>query len=335
MKTKINQIWEDLENNQSCSDGLQVRRYSNNFLPSVFVGIKSPEKYLCIAALIKSSLKIDISSYKNLRDVNLLLFKDKTKRNFLIISLVNSQHKDVFSVLCEDLLFSISQVTKEEIIVNELISRFEKWKSLFDKISLQGLSEQEQRGLYGELFFLRKFLQNNNDIINVINSWVGCEKQIRDFQLFNWSVEVKTTHGKNHQKVHISSERQLDISHIENIFLYHISLDIEKQSGETLNDIVDSLYKILESNFIALNHLRAKLFEAGYFDHQKIYYEKTGYFVRYDNFYKVENDFPRIEEKDIRNGVGDVKYSIILSQCSNYLINEQQIFKILMTNEQY
>lgn len=329
---KINHIWEELENDKSFSHGLLLRRYSGSVLPDVFIALKSPEKFRCIAAAITSSFKINLTSFSNLRDINVELISDdkKQEKNILLFKLLNNQHRDIFSVLCEDLIASISTVTNETQLVKELLNRFEKWKSLFDRAAAQGLSAEEQRGLFGELFFLRKFLQSNNDFIAVISSWVGSEKQIRDFQSGTWSVEVKTTHGNNHQKVHISSERQLDISNLENLFLYHLSLEIRQQSGETLNKIVDSVSKILVSDFTLFNRFKSKLLEAGYFDQHRHLYEHTGYFIRQDVFYKVENEFPRIEEKDIRNGVGDVKYSIIVSQCSDFIRTEQQIFQILI-----
>jgi hypothetical protein len=66
--------------------------------------------------------------------------------------------------------------------------------------------------------------------------------------------------------------------------------------------------------------LKSKLLEGGYFkDHKNLY--ETGYALRQEAFYKVEGDFPRIEERDIRNGIGDVKYSIILSQCSSFVLS--------------
>jgi hypothetical protein len=78
-----------------------------------------------------------------------------------------------------------------------------------------------------------------------------------------------------------------------------------------------------------LNCFRSKLIEAGFFDNHRQVYENTGYFIRQGLFYKVENDFPRIEEKDLRNGVGDVKYSIVISQCPDYLLKEENVFQII------
>lgn len=331
MMTKIDQIWEQLENDNSFSHGLLFRRYSGSVLPDVFVAIQNPEKCRCIAASINNDVPVDLSVYSNLRDINVELIPDENKpdKSILLFKLLNNQHKDIFSVLCEDLIASISSLTDESKLVRELINRFGKWKSLFDKASSQELSPEEQRGLFGELFFIGKFLQNNQGFLNVVNSWVGCEKSVRDFQSGVWSVEVKTTSGNNHQKIHISSERQLDTTNLENLFLYHLSLEARQQSGETLNQIVDSILEILISDFAALTRFKNKLLTGGYFDHHRQLYESAGYFVREDTFYRVENDFPRIEEKDVRQGVGDVKYSIIISGCSGFTVPEQEVFQII------
>jgi hypothetical protein len=329
---KINQIWEQLENDISFSYGLLLRRYSGSVLPDVFIALKTPEKFRCIAATISNTISVNLVSFSNLRDIKVELIPDEKKqeKNILLFKLLNNQHRDIFSVLCEDLIANISSIINEAQLVKELLNRFEKWKSLFDKASAQELSAEEQRGLFGEVFFIRKLLQSKSGSLSIINSWVGPEKKIKDFQSGSWCVEVKTTHGNNHQKVHISSERQLDTRDLGNLFLYHLSLEARQRSGETLNQIVDSVSEYLSTDFNSLNRFKNKLLEAGYFDQHRHLYEHTGYFIRQDIFYKVENDFPRIEERDIRNGVGDVNYSIVISQCSDFIRTEQQVFQTLM-----
>lgn len=329
--TKINQIWDELANDKSVAKGLLLRRYSGAVLPDVYVAIQHPEKLFCICISISDSIEVSISSFSNLQEIQVDLYPSPTQtgKNALVFKLLNFQHKDIFIVLCDDLIASVSTETNEKKLVKEILNRFEKWKSLFNKIGLQGLTPEEQRGLFGELYFLRKYFQVNYNFLDVINTWLGTEKQVRDFQSGTWAVEVKTTHGNNHQKVHISSERQLDTTNLDDLFLYHISLEQMQNSGETLNDIVDSLYAILETDAIALNKLKSKIYEAGYFELQRSLYDGKGYFIRQNVFYKVENDFPRIQENEIRVGVGDVKYSIILSQCLSFVHDETDVFNIL------
>jgi hypothetical protein len=327
--TKINQIWEELENDKSFSKGLLIRRYSGAVLPDVYVAMQHPEKLFCICISISDSIEVNISSFSNLQEIQVDLYPSPTQtgKNTLVFKLLNFKHKDIFTVLCEDLITSIANETNERQLVREILNRFEKWKSLFNKIGLQGLTPEEQRGLFGELYFLRKYLQANSNFLEIVNTWIGTEKQVRDFQSGTWAVEVKTTHGNNHQKVHVSSERQLDITNLEDLFLYHISLEQMQNSGETLNDIVDSVIAILEADTLAVNKFKSKIYEVGYFELQRSLYDGKGYFIRQNVFYKVENDFPRIQESEIRVGVGDVKYSIILSQCLSFVQDETAVFE--------
>lgn len=331
---KIKEIWNDLENDESVSQGILYKRFSKDILPDVFVAYQQPEGFIGIAVHIKDTV-VDVRRYANLRDISVEEFIDEKLKGEKVyfVKLLNNQHKDIFSVLCEDLLSAISKLTDEKIVIRELFNRFEKWKSLFDKANLEGLSNEEQRGLYGELYFLRKFLSDTDNITSKIKSWTGPSKQIKDFQFGSWGLEVKTTSGNNHQKIHISNERQLDTSNITNLYLNHLSLELREGAGETLPEIVDSIIEILKSDIPALNQFKNLLFEAGYFEHHRELYLSKGYLIRNNTYYKVEGYFPRIEENNIPSGVGDVKYSIIVSGCSEYIITENEVLQNLVFNE--
>lgn len=327
---KIDQIWKELAKQQSKNDGLLLRRYSATVLPNIFVALSGEEQSRCVAATVNNSIRINLSSYSNFRDISLeLLPSDSGSNKIILIKLLNPAHSDIFSVLSEDLIVSISHLTDEEQLIKVLLNRFEKWKSLFDQVSQPGLSSEQQQGLYGELFLLRKLLGFCSEKVLCIDSWVGCLGEIRDFQSGNRSIEVKTTQGNNHQRIQVSSERQLDTRNVEFLYVFHVSLDVRHNSGETLNQIVESLIVLLSENTIATNRFRSKLMESGYFDVQREFYAEVGYFIRQETFYLIEGRFPRIEENELRSGVGDVSYSIILSQCSDYIRSEEQVLETI------
>jgi hypothetical protein len=223
------------------------------------------------------------------------------------------------------LIFGVSEVTNEQTLVEKLLERLAKWQSLFEKVGKQGLSGEAQRGLYGEVYFLRFFLNNTSDKNHCLKSWLGPEKAIQDFQHSNWAVEVKTTHGNNHQKIHISSERQLDDSIIEKIFLYHLSLDIRVGNGESLNSLIDEVFELLNDNTMACNLFKLKLLESGYYETHRPLYEERTYIIRQENLYRVSGNFPRITENQIPIGVGDVRYSIVLSESEEWRVDQQTL----------
>jgi hypothetical protein len=327
---RIKEIWYQLENNTSTVAGLFKQRYSETSRCDVYLGIKYPENYRLLIIKTPFSVGKDFKFQYEFRGLKFdKVYDDDPEYLLLNLVLVDRQFKDVFDTLIADVISDIIELTDIKLILKNFTNRLIKWQSLFEKFGQQGLGPEEQRGLFGELYFLRECLNNGFDFMKILNAWVGPSNEVRDFQAGSWSLEVKTTHGNNHQKVHISSERQLDTSHLENLFLFHLSLELRHGSGETLNDIVDSVIEILSIEFASLNCFRSKLIEAGFFDNHRQVYENTGYFIRQGLFYKVENDFPRIEEKDLRNGVGDVKYSIVISQCPDYLLKEENVFQII------
>ena len=329
--TKINEIWSEMENDVSSSSGLLLRRYSTSVLTDVYIALRKTEKLRCIALKLTNGNSINLSQYANLKDIKAELIpdeKDSTK-TFLLILLTNKVHEDVFATLCADLITGISAISDEKIVVKELLNRLEKWKSLFDKASAEGLSAEEQRGLYGELYFLKKWIINSNDVSKCIQAWVGPEKAIRDYQLSDWALEVKTTHGNNHQKIQISSERQLDTATLKTLLLLHLSLEVQHKNGDTLNNIVQEIIELLNGDIASQTRFKSKLLQAGYFNHHKVLYRDIGYQIRDEKYYLVRNEFPRLEERDIRPGVGDVKYSVILSEYTDYIIEESAVLQMI------
>lgn len=328
---KIEKIWRELEDAQPLRSGLLYKRYSGAVKPDVYVAIKSPEKLRCIAAHLDTTVELHLKNWDKFRDIKIQCLPDEKHpdKQFLLVLLLDNLHRDIFSTLSEDLIQQISDIIHESELIKLLFLRLEKWSLMFEKMNQQGLLDEAQRGLYGELYFLRKFLQNIPNADYCINSWKGTEKSVQDFQFADWAVEIKTTHGKNQQKLHISSERQLDISLVPNIFLIHYSLEVRQNHGETLNDVVDSLFEMLSDRPATYNLFQLKLLESGYFDNHRDIYAETGYSIRQENIYRITDDFPKITEAQIPSGVGDVRYSLIVSANEDWILSEEILFEKL------
>lgn len=330
MNNDILEIWVNME--QSNKTGLLKRLYTNDSDLYIYAVFQNPEKHYGIALSCNKSTYIDVSPFSNLRDLQVTLTQDNSfpENNLLVIKLLHHQCRDVFSIMCENMIQSVLPLCSEKQVLRTIINQLEKWQALFEKMKGEGLTSSEQQGLYGEMHFLQKFIARQ-EAVAALNSWVGTDKGIRDFQYNDWAVEVKTTAGNNHQKVIINSERQLDESLLENLFLFHLSVEVARKNGESLNAKVYSIRATLQDNVSALNLFNNKLLEAGYFEKHTHLYEEKCYQVRDENYYKIGGDFPRIKEKEIRNGVGDIKYSVILSQCKEYLVFENTVFNMINT----
>lgn len=325
---RILEIWSSIE--QSNEAGLLKRLYSSDSELHVYAIFQNPENHCGIALSYSKDISVDISPFSNLRDLQVSIQTDSSfsQNNLLIIKLLYDQSRDVFAVMCENMVQSVLSLHSERDVVRAIINQLEKWQMLFEKLKGEGLTPAEQLGLYGELHFIQKYLARQ-DAVYVLNSWVGTDREIRDFQYSNWALEVKTTSGNNHQKVGVSSERQLDETLLDNLFLFHLSVETSKMNGESLNAKVNAVREILQDNVSALNIFNNKLIDAGYFERHTHLYEERCYQTRDENYYKIDGDFPRIKENEIRSGVGDVKYSIILSQCNEHLVAENVVFSTI------
>jgi hypothetical protein len=321
------ELWGTLEEEKAT--GLVKRLYSSDIPFHIYGTFQYPERYYGIAFTFSNNIRINISSFDNLRELKVMLMADTTFVNsrLLIIQLLHPNSRDIFATLCENLIQSVVRLNTEQKISRTVVNQLEKWKTLFEKNNSTGLMPAEQQGLFGELHFLQKFLAKpDSNPCDVLHTWAGVDKALRDFQGNSWAVEVKTTSTNNPQKVTINGERQLDDTLVENLFLFHFSVEISNGNGQTLCQIVAAIREMLDNDAPALSLFNAKLFEAGYLDKHESFYQDRFYQVRNENFYKVESDFPRIRENELRSGVSDVKYSIILAMCDEYLFSESQLF---------
>ena len=326
----ILELWEILENEKSI--GLVKRLYSSEIPFHIYCTYQYPDNYYGIAFTFSDNIRIDISSFENLKELKVMLLPDKSFEDsrMLMIQLLQPNNRDIFATLCENLVQSVIRYDSEKKIIRAIINQLEKWKTLFDKSNTTGLSTSEQQGLFGELHFLQKYL-SIKDIspCGVLNTWVGVDKALRDYQSDSWAVEVKTTSTNNPQKVTINGERQLDETLLKNLFLFHYSVEVSNGNGLTLCQKIADIRKSLENDAPALSLFNAKLFEVGYMDKHESFYKDRYYRTRNENFYQVEKDFPRIKENELSKGVSEVNYSIILAMCNEYLVSENYVLNII------
>lgn len=324
---KISEIWDNLVNDQSFQTGILLRRYSADIVTDISIALTFLEKRRCIA--ISVSNMVDISSWNVLQDIHFELIPDQRNSNrfLLLLTLVNQSHKDIFSVLCEDLIQEVAEEQNERQLIKRILSRFIKWENLFDKANQEGLTSDEQKGLFGELCFLKQLLEHKPNCLLFVESWTGPTAAARDFQNEDWAVEVKSTTATNPQKIKISNERQLDTTLIPNLFLVHYNLEALNNNGETLNGLIDSIGQLLITQPIAEQRFKHLLFEVGYFWHHQDLYSRTGYSLIQVKYFQVGEQFPRLIEITIPNGVSELKYSITIAACEPFLITQKQLFE--------
>jgi hypothetical protein len=126
--------------------------------------------------------------------------------------------------------------------------------------------------------------------------------------------------GKAPHVVWIASERQLDGRDLPALYLRHLALAAREGAGETLPSLVASLRARLTASLPAAEHFEDGLLAAGYRDVDAWRYEARGYSVRETNDFVVSDRFPRLTERDLPAGIGDVRYALSLDACGAFLL---------------
>ena len=316
--------------------GITKMLYDPSFSYHIYATYASDERGYGISFTFPESIRVDTTPFQNLKKLKVSIYNDGTKidSKMLLIQLLAPAQRDTFSFLCENLINSVKDSDSDEAMIKSVISQLDKWRNLFDKAGSEGLSPAEQQGLYGELGFLKKLISKNVfPASEALDYWVGVDAAQRDFMGDAWAVEVKTTATSNPQEVTINSERQLDETLFDNLYLYHCSVETTKQNGETLPDRINKLRRSLENEPAALSKFNEKLITAGYFDEDEALYAFRAYKLRDESIYRVEGDFPRIKESDLRDGVGNLTYSVVLSACAAYRQSEATVFSTIKNDD--
>jgi len=321
-------IWQSLETSAlQQSSGHIVRRVQPQAMCNLFLAIAQPSGQRMLQVELARASSIKVANLPSARGLDASITYPKDGRNGFTIQLAlkESRFADIFDALIRDVIEVVGHAPSEEAAVESLISRLQHWQKFLEQASPDGLSREAQQGLYGELWFLRERLIPLSVPYPALLSWVGPEGAHQDFQLQSCAIEVKTTGTKEPQQMIIQSERQLDDAGLAALFLFHLSVDVRKGTGESLVTIINSLRKRLEGDPSALGLYEDRLLEAGFLQSQSPQYEEAKYTIRHISLFRVRDAFPRIIEADLKPGVGSIRYSIAVAECRHFAVDENEL----------
>lgn len=249
--------------------------------------------------------------------------------DMLQLTLIVPEYVDIFDGLVENIILDQLEDVNDSVDAwDAFLNTLDSWDSCF-RNKREGLSRAAQIGLYGELYFLlKRVFKNTQTTSYALKSWRGHKRKHQDFEFNNGNIEVKSTTKKEHRTVTINSEKQLDPRGLKNLNLYVLSLKEINGDENTLPRIVNDIYLYLEKSHNADKRIfKNFLLQAGYFDEHSDRYIENGYFIVKEELFDVTNykKFPSIVE--VPNGVGHLKYEIVLAACQNFLVDIDKTIK--------
>ena len=322
-------IWNEMEAARGLAGtGLLRRRVHAGSGFDLFIALEKPTNNRVLLLGLEDAAAV--GELPALRSIEMRLRgDDPAGQAALELKLTNRAYDRLFSVLVRDLVDIVTGSTTEDEAMNGIVSRLEQWQRLLARSGPDGLGEEAQRGLYAELWFLGEHLVPVLGAERAVHAWTGPYGTNQDFQLPDLAIEVKSTVGRFPQRLAIASERQLDDAGLDILLLFHLSLDIRQGGGRTLGGLVDALRRTLGDVGLSRPALEDGLLAAGYLDAHRARYDRVGYTVRESNLFHVWQDFPRIVEAGLPAGVGDVRYSVAVAECSRFAVDDNYLREVV------
>jgi hypothetical protein len=315
MPRDLEPIWKELESRYSGEEGV-YRRLDLEHEIGIRMAILSPGRTWAILVEISPD---DVRALvpPRWRGMGVKLFPlagPEPAMKHICLYVEAPEHRPVFTALCSDIVRTLESSESKDRVRN-LQQCFHRWSKFFERWGQEGMTQERQRGLFGELEFLELLLGGKLSASDAVSSWKGCSGGVHDFAHGQRAVEVKTTISKEPRKVSISSERQLDNEHLRSLSLFVLTLQETEGEGMSLPDKVMSLRKSIEEDVNAASLFEASLISAGYLDSDADRYPKR-YAIRKREAFSVRNEFPRIVS--LSPGIGDLQYTVTVSACEPY-----------------
>ena len=278
----------------------------------VYYGLSKDGNYRI--AFLSSSVAPKIESTKMLRVTQ---GEEAANTYWTCFDLLQHDAKKVFFTFCANLIDAVTDIYDEQKALYALKKRYITWKTMFRRDSANKLSREVLQGLFGELYFMKKYMLGRFGAAVAVQAWSGPDFKSKDYAVDTEWFEVKTV-GANTTTVHISSLAQLSSDHDGHLIVVKAeSMSDQFSNGES------SIEELFNYIFAQINDETAegiflsKLSAFGFDSSDESFMSKFD--VKSMTSYKVSGDFPRLTEKDItRPEICDVSYSLIINSLKDY-----------------
>lgn len=239
------------------------------------------------------------------------------QNRYLSLQLQDAAYQEIFLLFCKDIVQHSATAANP---VADILQRYKSWQKLLQKGGSGILSQEEQKGLIGELLYLQHLL-NTMTSSAAIQSWRGPDKADQDFVFASGWSEVKAV-KPGADKVGISSLQQLALPEEGKLIVFFLDVTDHLYAPVTLCALIDDISQSLQSDTSVLDDFNIKLMQYGYDNKQRAHYEGTSYRVLDKAVFKVNKDFPRLTPDNVPSAVTVCSYSLALTALQSFKYEE-------------
>ena len=275
----------------------------------------------CLLVLVHSEGLTSQHRWPKLRGLRIERQAAPQAQEFLVFRLTDAEHRDIFYRFCTDLVAAAGAVRSEQEAVDICIMRTWRWHRLLKRGRDGRLTEEEQKGMIGELTVLMELVMPAIGVTQGIAAWVGPLGASRDFEIGTVGIESKAC-APLAPKVRIASADQLGSDDAHALFLHVTEVAaavVGSSNALTVTQVVEGAREFIESqDTSALGDFEERLAATGYDDTDD--YVDQLWLIGDAAIFAVLEGFPRIVPPMVPSGVSDVRYQINLAACEPFRI---------------
>ena len=262
-------------------------------------------------AVVNLSKEIKVDSSKS---ISVTCERTSNTNWRLVFVLEDKKLSEIFTKFCWDLIECSRAADDPEVT---LLFQYKKWRRMFAKWSNDGMSDLAQKGLLGELMYLRELIDSIGEDA-AVSAWQGPEGCDQDFEFEIGWAEVKTV-KISATAVTISSLQQLERNDAGRLIVYFADKDGSKsKEAWSVKDIATEILRVVVDP-MCRDLFECKLARAGYFGGDFEFYK---YRVEKRVMFSVSEEFPRVTPRNVPVEIVAAQYSISLPAIQRFVIEE-------------
>ena len=235
----------------------------------------------------------------------------------LVMTLVEGELRDLFSVICIDLTNASGTVSDPATAASIFMTRLDRWSDLLRRRRGGGMALPDRLGLLGELILIDHLLTNGKLPPGpLLRGWRGPDGDSTDLAVNGLRFEVKAQLATAAPRLRISSLDQLESTDESLILVWHRFSRADQAT--TLGLLVDSIAQRLSSTHRDLLEFQRKLLLSGY-DPAADYVDES-FSLDQRVAYRVTDDFPKLVHTNVPEGVISAQYDISCGHLTDFEI---------------
>lgn len=243
-----------------------------------------------------------------------LIIESEVEKSFLDLTCTDHAGHPAFNLVVSDILRQLSSGSDPVSAVRSTMAR---WRRFWGAAPTEGLSPEQVRGLFGELWFLLMWALPQG--LKTVTHWDGPMGARHDFHWPAFAVESKTTNSIRGHVHRINGLDQLDPPDSGHLYVFSLRVRDEPGAAHSLVSIIERLITHLGTDPSLLELFEIRLGQAGYSPLHSARYAEMRFHVADERLYQVVGNFPRLSASSfaggLPRGIERVEYEISLETC--------------------